>query len=113
MADYEPLEKQELLIQQNPELLLKTNCNINVNNDIITVTLENSECEINVQYNQNFEVLSTSKKDKCMSWILAFVISAVTAFWIYVISFWVIYSIIIFMEFLYNKIKLCKAYFNK
>lgn len=54
MADYEPLEKQELLIQQNPELLLKTNCNINVNNDIITVTLENSECEINVQYNQKF-----------------------------------------------------------
>lgn len=113
MADYEPLEKQELLIQQNPELLLKTNCNINVNNDIITVTLENSECEINVQYNQNFEVLSTSKKDKGMSWILAFVISAVTGFWIYVISFWVIYSIINFMEFLYNKIKLCKVYFNK
>ena len=38
MADYDLLEKQELLIQQNPELLLKTNCNINVNNDIITVT---------------------------------------------------------------------------
>lgn len=62
---------------------------------------------------KNFEVLSTSKKDKGMSWILAFVISAVTGFWIYVISFWAIYSIINFMEFLYNKIKLCKAYFKK
>lgn len=113
MTDYEPLEKQELLIQQNPELLLKTNCNINVNNDIITVTLENSECEINVQYNQNFEVLSTSKKDKCMYWMLAFMISAVIGFWIYAISFLIIYSIINFIEFLYNKIKLCKAYFEK
>ena len=45
-SDYEQLEKQVNVIQQNPDLLLDTNCTINVNNEIITVVFENDECKV-------------------------------------------------------------------
>ncbi len=67
--DYEPLEKQMYAIQQNPNLLLKTDCNININNDIITVELSNAECGLNVEYGKNFEILSTSNYDKGSYWL--------------------------------------------
>ena len=48
-------------IQQNPDLLLKTNCNISITDDVITVIFSNDECKLTVKYDQSFEVLSTSK----------------------------------------------------
>ena len=69
--DYEPLEKQMSAIQQNPDLLLKTNCNISITDDVITVIFSNDECKLTVKYDQNFEVLLTSKTDQYMFWLLA------------------------------------------
>lgn len=39
--DYQPLEEQAIAIQQNPQLLFKTNCEVEIDSDFITVTLEN------------------------------------------------------------------------
>lgn len=77
LSDYEPLEMQVNAIQQEPDLLLKTDCNINITNEVITVNIENDECELIAKYDQDFDILSISKKDKCMVWPLALVISLV------------------------------------
>ena len=76
-SDYEPLEMQVNAIQQEPDLLLKTDCNINITNEVIMVNIENDECELIAKYDQNFDILSISKKDKCRGWLLALVISLV------------------------------------
>ncbi len=69
-SDYEQLETQVKVIQQNPELLVETNCNININDEIITIEFENDECKVIAKYDKDFEVLSTSKEDKSTFWLL-------------------------------------------
>lgn len=76
-SDYEQLESQVTIIQQNPDLLLETDCNININGETITVEFENDECKIITKYDKNFEVLSTSKEDKSMFWLLTLVLALV------------------------------------
>ena len=61
--DYQPLEEQAIAIQQNPQLLFKTNCEVEIDSDFITVTLENKNCKLITKYNKNFEIVSSSKKD--------------------------------------------------
>ena len=46
--DYDQLEEQVNSIQQNPDLLLKTDYDINIKDEIITVEFENDECKITV-----------------------------------------------------------------
>lgn len=76
-SDYELMEKQVIAIEQNPDLLYKTDCNITVNNEIITVSLMNDECKLIAKYNRNFELLSTQKEenDNYMVWWLALSLS--------------------------------------
>ena len=69
--DYEQMENQVIAIQQNHDLLFKTNCNIEINNEVITVNFENDECKLIVEFDQNFEILSTSKEDNCWFWLSA------------------------------------------
>lgn len=73
--DYDQLEEQVNSIQQNPDLLLKTDYDINIKDEIITVEFENDECKITVKYDKNFEVLSTSKEDKSIFWLWALAIA--------------------------------------
>lgn len=75
--DYDQLEEQVNSIQQNPDLLLKTDCDINIKDEIITVKFENDECKITVKYDKNFEVLSTSKEDKSIFWVWSLVIALI------------------------------------
>lgn len=77
--DYQPLEEQTIAIQQNPQLLFKTNCEVEIDSDFITVTLENKNCKLITKYNKNFEIVSSSKKDKSMFWLLALLLSFVVA----------------------------------
>lgn len=77
--DYQPLEEQAIAIQQNPQLLFKTNCEVEIDSDFITVTLENKNCKLITKYNKNFEIVSSSKKDKSMFWLLALLLSFVVA----------------------------------
>lgn len=79
-ADYEPMEKQVSLIQQNPDLLFKTDCNIYIKDEVIIVNFENDECKLTARYNQNFEVLSISKEDKCIFWLFALVLALFIGF---------------------------------
>lgn len=74
-SDYEQLEEQVNVIQQNPDLLLETDCNININGEIITVEFENDECKMTANYDKDFEVLSTSKEDKSMFLFWALVVA--------------------------------------
>lgn len=81
-SDYEPMEKQVIAIQQNPTLIYEKDCNITVNNDIITVSFINDECKLNARYNQNFELLSTQKEegDNYMAWWFALPVSILIGF---------------------------------
>lgn len=76
-SDYEQLEDQVNLIQQNPDLLLETDCNININGEIITVEFENDECKMTAKYDKDFKVLSTSKEDKSTFWLWALVFALI------------------------------------
>ncbi len=73
-SDYEQLENQVNVIQQNSDLLLQTDCNINIKGEIITVEFENDECKMTAKYDKDFEVLSTSKEDKAIFWVRALVL---------------------------------------
>lgn len=96
--DYESLEKQVMAIQQNPDLLLKTDCNINVNGEVIKINFENDNCKITAKYNQNFEVISTSKEDKSVFWLIAFGIALLGGIYAYgfgsliltILIFWIV-----------------------
>jgi len=81
-SDYEPFEKQAIAAQENPEILLKKDCNISVNGDIITVVFSNDECKVTAEYNQNFELLSISKENSeyYMFWLLAFIFALALGF---------------------------------
>ena len=70
--DYQPLEEQAIAVQQNPKLLLETNCNIDIDDEAITICFKNDECKINARYNKSFEMLSYSKEDNCKFWVWTF-----------------------------------------
>lgn len=89
-ADYEPMEKQVIAIQQDPKLLFKTDCNIDINNQVITVKFENDECKVIAQYDQNFKVLSVSKEDNYTFWLYALIIALAMEVMTYVLAAFVI-----------------------
>ena len=80
-SDYEQLENQVNLIWQKQELSTQIDCSkdinihINTNGKNIIVTVENSKCKVIEKYDKNFELLSVSKEDKGMSWLLVFIYS--------------------------------------
>lgn len=101
--DYKILENQMTAIQQNPDLLLKTNCNISINDNVITVDFENDECTMTVQYGQNFEVLSISKTDKYIFWLLAFGIAVVIGIFTYSIASVLVIAVVCLLKILWKK----------
>lgn len=111
--NYEPLEKQMTAIQQNPDLLLKTNCNISISDDVITVSFSNDECKLTVQYNENFGVLSTSKTDNYTFWLWALELAVLIGFFIYVVASLLLTTAVflleILWEFICNRLKSIKS----
>lgn len=101
-ADYEPMEKQVILIQQNPDLLFNTDGNIYINDGVITVNLANDECKLTAQYDQNFEVLSISKKDNYTFWLSALGVAVVIGFLTYSIVCVVMMIVVCLLEFLWE-----------
>lgn len=100
--DYQLLEQQAINVQQNPKLLLETNCNIDINDEVITIKFENDECKVYAKYNKNFEMLSYSKEDNHMSWVRAFLLALICgicayAFWSFVLII-LIYVLCFFIE---------------
>jgi len=81
-SDYEPFEKQAIAAQENPEILFEKDCNINVNENNITVVFSNDECKVTAQYNQNFELLSISKEnsENYIFWLFALILALVFSF---------------------------------
>lgn len=84
-TDYAPFENQAIAAQKNPELLFETDCNITVNNGIVTVYFENEECKVTAQYNQDFELLSISKEngDNYIFGLWAFLLALIVGFVIF------------------------------
>lgn len=116
-SDYEQLEDQVNVIQQNPDLLLETDCNINFNGEIITVEFENDECKVITKYDKNFEVLSTSKEDKSIFWLWALVLALIVGgAEIYYIG-WLLSLAILFLEiaveWIFERVRKLKAKFQK
>ncbi len=74
-TDYEQLENQMYAIEQNPDILFNTDCAIDINDDIITVEYRNANCRLKVEYDKNFEILSTSEYDKSVGWLEALLCS--------------------------------------
>ena len=112
-SDYEQLEDQVNVIQQNPDLLLETDCNININGEIITVEFENNECKMTAKYDKDFEILSTSKEDKSMFWLLALVLALIIGgAEIYFVG-WLLSLVILLLkiavEWIFEKVKKIKA----
>lgn len=105
-ADYQPLEAQAISIQQNPKLLLEKDCNIDVNGEVITVCLENEKCKVIAKYDKNFEMLSTSKKDKSVFWLWAILGTLAIGIWVNMMGFWLYTSVIYLLEILWQHI--CK-----
>ena len=113
-SDYEQLEDQVNVIQQNPDLLLETDCNIN--GEIITVKFENNECRMTAKYDKDFEILSTSKEDKSMFWLLALVLALIIGgAEIYFVG-WLLSLVILLLkiavEWIFEKVKKLKAKFQ-
>ena len=75
--DYKTLENTAINISENPELLLSTECKIEVLKDELIVTFENKRCKIIAEYNQNYELINTSCESKSTSLISMIVIIAV------------------------------------
>lgn len=100
--DYETLENQMNAIQQNPDLLFKTNCNIYINDDVITVNFMNDECSMTVQYDQNFEVLSTSKADNYTFWLYALGIAVLAGVCVCSVVFFLLTILVYFFETLWK-----------
>lgn len=100
--DYQPLEQQAINVQQNPELLLETNCNININDEVITIRFENDECKVYAKYNKDFEMLSYSKEDNYIFWVWAFCLALLIGICVYALGAFVliilIYVFCIFTE---------------
>ena len=100
--DYAPLEEQAAGIEQNPSLLFSTDCDISVENKIITVTLENEECSLISKYDEHFNLLSTSKIDNSIHWLLALTLSILSAFFIYGVGAYLIFLLILLVLVLYE-----------
>ena len=111
--DYQPLEEQAIAIQQNPQLLFKTNCEVEIDSDLITVTLENKNCKLITKYNKNFEIISSSKKDKSMALLLSFVVAFMELYGICIVIA-ILLSIYLFVFYLYSsRSKSSKKIFKK
>lgn len=116
-TDYEILEKQITAIQQNPRLLLKTNCNISINGDVITVDFKNDECTMTVQYDQNFEVLSTSKTDNYTFWLFVLGYAVLIGVSAYAVAYLLLIIVVFLLEILWKLIlkkfkSIMKRYFT-
>lgn len=112
-SDYEPMEKQAMAIQKDPDLLFSTNCNIYINDEVITVDFENYECKLTAQYDKNFELLSISKYDNYTFWLFALGEALSIGVFSYgVLSFMIMIVIICIeslWEFVCNKFKVHKS----
>ena len=74
-SDYAPMEKIMEKIHEDPDFLFKSNCSIDVQDGIITVSFNNDECQMIVSYNQNFDIISEKKVDMSLPWYIALLIS--------------------------------------
>ncbi len=102
--DYKELEDKVIAIQENPELLFEMDCDISIKDDVITVTIENNECSLTVQYLQNFKTAYISGKDNSIPWIFALGFAILVGILIYIISFFVVTMIVyVFKDFVLNR----------
>jgi len=74
--------------------LFETNCTINNHNDTVTICFENDNCKINAKYDQNLNLISTSREDKNIFWLSALFISLLVGISVYCIGAFLLWFII-------------------
>ena len=79
---------------------------IYINDDVITVNFMNYECSMTVQYDQNFEVLSTSKADNYTFWLYALGIAVLAGVCVYGVIFFLLTILVYFFETLWKSFKI-------
>ena len=115
-SDYEQLESEMNIIQQNLDLL-EIEHSIDPRSGSITIIIENAECKLITQYNKNFEVLSTSREDKYMSWGVVLLCALIIVFLITYMGGYTLELILMVLEpvadCILKRIKKAKAKFQK
>lgn len=73
LQDYKELEEQALNVQENPQLIFETICEMKVKEETIEIEFENDDSKIVAEYNKAFELLSISRTDKFKPFIFPLV----------------------------------------
>ena len=104
--DYQPLEQKAISVQQNQKLLLETNCDININDEVITITFKNDKCKVCAEYNKNFEMLSYTKEDNHIFWGCAILLALIFGSFAYLIGAMVLTVIVLLISEIVAKCKI-------
>lgn len=94
--DYKPLIESAKNIQKNPSLLLEYEWANGKNmGNILTISFKNDECNLIAQYDKDFVLLSTTKKDKALSFgeLIVLIISITVVSFILTALFVVVMSV--------------------
>ena len=107
-ADYKDLEEKALAIQQDPNLMFEMECEGKINNKEVEVKLQNSECYVVTQYNENFDIVSMTRHDKSTHIVLAIVLTLIFMVVATAIAFAIVIVLMfiwVFILFLYDLIR--------
>lgn len=107
--DYEPLMEQASAIEGNRDLLLRTDGNFNVKDEVITIIFENSECKLSVKYDQDIKILSTTKYDKSYSLSAIIIVAIISGFFGGAVGIVILGLIFCAIIYLWEEV-ICKAF---
>ena len=96
--DYKSLYERLEYVQGKPEEFVTQKGTVTINEDTISYTIENEECEMTGVYNRDYELISSSQKDKAISTGYAIMVSVVLFFFVYVGCNVVLYITIFIVE---------------
>ena len=94
--DYFPLNERLLAVEGNPSNLLEGDGEIVINGKIITYTVENKECKMTATYDSDYKLIKKAQEDKAFGIgkliICCLALFALTAFFLYFVSFFFIFA---------------------
>ena len=96
--DYKSLYERLEYVQGKPEEFVTQKGTVTINEDTISYTIENEECEMTGVYSRDYELISSSQKDKATSTFNAILGCIVALFFVYIICNVVLYITIFVVE---------------
>ena len=111
--DYLPLKNQLLEVQENPNVLLSSNCTITINNGYITYTIENDECKMTGKYDEQYNLIETRQKDKSISIFSAICTTLIFSVLLFIMLYVLAITIILLFELIFISVKIIIKLFHK